>query len=60
MRSKVNDAEEKVYEVGESFVEEPGSFHAVSANASDTKPSRLMAVFVLDSNEQELVTPAGQ
>ncbi|MCY1434450.1 Cupin domain protein [compost metagenome] len=60
VRSKVNDAEEKVYEVGESFVEEPGSFHAVSANASDTKPSRLMAVFVLDSNEQELVTPAGQ
>jgi quercetin dioxygenase-like cupin family protein len=60
VRSKVNDSEEKVYQVGESFVEEPGSFHAVSANASDTKPSRLMAVFVLDSDEQALVTPAGQ
>ncbi len=60
VRSKINDSEEKVYQVGESFVEEPASFHAVSANASDTKPSRLMAVFVLDSDEQALVTPAGK
>jgi len=58
VRSKVNDSEEKVYRVGESFVEEPGSFHAVSANASATEPSRLMAVFVVDSGEQVLVTPA--
>lgn len=39
---------------------QPGSFHAVSANASDTEPSRLMAVFALDSDEKELVTPAKQ
>ena len=60
VRSKVNDAPEKVYKAGESFIEEPGSFHGVSANASDSEPARLMAVFVLDSDEQELVTPAGQ
>jgi hypothetical protein len=31
--------------------------HLVSANASDTEPARLLAVFVLDTNEKELVTP---
>jgi len=29
----------------------------VSANASTTEPSRLLAVFVLDSNETDLVKP---
>lgn len=58
VRSSVNGSPEKVYKAGENFIEEPGSFHAVSANASDTEPARLMAVFVLDSNEKELVTPA--
>lgn len=60
VRSSVNGSPEKVYKAGEHFIEEPGSFHGVSANASDTKPSRLMAVFVLDSDEKELVTPARQ
>ncbi|MNH08239.1 cupin domain-containing protein [Pseudomonas alkylphenolica] len=58
VRSQVNDGPEKVYKAGENFVEEPGSYHAVSANASDTQPARLLAVFVLDSTEKELVTPA--
>ena len=59
VRSSVNGSPEKVYQAGEHFIEEPGSFHGVSANASDTEPSRLMAVFVLDSsNEEQLVTPA--
>ena len=57
VRIRVNDAPEKVYNVGENFVEEPGSLHQVSANASDTQPARLLAVFVLDSTEKELVTP---
>ncbi|VVO33821.1 cupin domain-containing protein [Pseudomonas fluorescens] len=60
VRSRVNDAPEKVYNVGENFVEEPGSHHQVSANASDTKPARLLAVFVLDSDEKVLVTPTGK
>ncbi|WP_044872762.1 cupin domain-containing protein [Pseudomonas sp. LFM046] len=58
VRSSVNGSPEKVYKAGEHFVEEPGSFHGVSANASETEPARLMAVFVLNSNEKELVTPA--
>jgi quercetin dioxygenase-like cupin family protein len=42
----------KIYHVGENFVEEPGSVHEVSANASDTEPARLLAVFVLDTDEK--------
>ncbi|MFJ4192658.1 cupin domain-containing protein [Pseudomonas sp. NPDC089534] len=57
VRSKVGDAPEKVYKAGEHFVEQPGDFHAVSANASTTEPSRLLAVFVLDSTEGDLVRP---
>ena len=59
-RIKVKGEPEKIYNVGENFVEEPGSVHEVSANASDTEPARLLAVFVLDSDEKELVTPANQ
>lgn len=59
-RIKLKGQPEKIYHVGENFIEEPGSFHAVSANASDTEPARLLAVFVLDSDEKTLVTPANQ
>jgi quercetin dioxygenase-like cupin family protein len=58
VRIRIEGEPEKVYKAGENFVEEPGSFHAVSANASDTQPAKLLAVFVLDSSEKELVTPA--
>ncbi|MEM5384006.1 cupin domain-containing protein [Paraburkholderia phymatum] len=54
--SKVNDEPEHVYKAGESFFEEPGSLHAVSRNASKTKPAKLLAVFVVDSNDKELTT----
>ena len=45
------------YRAGESLSEFPGDRHAVSANASDTEPARLLAVFILDTNETELVYP---
>ena len=47
IRSQVNDGPVTVYEAGQSFSELPGDRHAVSANASDTKPSKLLAVFVV-------------
>jgi quercetin dioxygenase-like cupin family protein len=37
----------------------PGDRHKVSANASKTKPAKLLAVFVVDTNETELTTPFG-
>ncbi len=56
IRSKVNRDPERVYRAGESFVELPGDHHGVSANASDTQPARLLAVFVVDTDETNLVT----
>jgi hypothetical protein len=35
----------RVYKVGESFFEPPGSEHRVSENASATEPASLLAVF---------------
>jgi quercetin dioxygenase-like cupin family protein len=57
IRSSVNGSPERVYNAGENFYEEPGSLHGVSANASDKEPARLLAVFVLDTDEKELTTP---
>lgn len=54
--SKVNDEPERVYKAGESFFEEPGSRHPVSRNASKTNPAKLLAVFVVDSDDKELTT----
>src|ERR1700752_1078164 len=54
--SKVNDGPERVYQAGESFYEEPGARHPVSRNASKTTPAKLLAVFVVDSGDEELTT----
>src|SRR3954470_21194344 len=57
IRSQVNDGPVKVYHAGESFSENPGDRHNVSANGSATKPAKLLAVFVVDSGETALTTP---
>ena len=59
IRSQVNDGPVPTYEAGQSFSELPGDRHGVSANASETKPAKLLAVFVLDTNETELTIPFG-
>jgi quercetin dioxygenase-like cupin family protein len=55
IRSQVNDGPARVYRAGESWVELPGDHHRVSANASDTEPARLLAVFVVDTGETNIV-----
>jgi quercetin dioxygenase-like cupin family protein len=57
IRSKVNDEPEHVYQAGESWTEVPGDHHQVSANASSTEPARLLAIFVVDTTEQEILIP---
>lgn len=57
IESQVNDGPAKVYRAGESFYEAPGSLHAVSRNASKTEPAKLLAVFVVDSDDKQLTTP---
>lgn len=56
VRIQINDEPEKTYHAGENFVEMPGDHHGVSANASDTEPSRMLAVFVVDTDDKKLVT----
>jgi quercetin dioxygenase-like cupin family protein len=57
IESQVNDGPKRVYRAGESFYETPGSSHPVSRNASATAPARLLAVFVVDSDDEHLTTP---
>ena len=57
IRSQVNDGPVITYEAGQNFSELPGDIHRVSANASETKPAKLLAVFVVDTNETELTLP---
>lgn len=55
--SQVEGQAERVYKAGESFHELPGAHHVVSRNASMTEPAKLLAVFVVDSDDKVLTTP---
>ena len=57
IRSQVNDGPAKVFRKGENFSERPGDRHAVSANASDSEPAELLAVFVVDTADKDLTMP---
>jgi quercetin dioxygenase-like cupin family protein len=56
IRSRVNDGEERVYHAGEYWTEKPGVHHTVSENASATEPAKLLAIFVADTKDKDLVT----
>ena len=57
IESKVNDGETRIYRAGESWSESPGAIHSISRNASKIEPAKLLAVFVLDTNDEPLTTP---
>ena len=57
IESKVNDGETRIYRAGESWSEPPNATHSISRNASSTQPAKLLAVFVLDTNDNPLTTP---
>jgi quercetin dioxygenase-like cupin family protein len=57
IRSKVGDEPEKTYTAGQMFLETPGQLHAVSRNASATRPAKLLAI-LLAEKESQLTTPA--
>lgn len=57
IKSKVNNGEMHIYRAGESWSEPPGAIHSISRNASKTEPAKLLAVFVLDTNDKVLTTP---
>jgi quercetin dioxygenase-like cupin family protein len=57
IESQVNDGPKRIYHAGERFFEEPGAIHRISRNASRSKPAKLLAVFVANSDDKILTTP---
>jgi quercetin dioxygenase-like cupin family protein len=57
IESQVNDGPRQILHAGESFYEAPGARHLVSRNASKTQPAKLLAVFVVDTDDTALTTP---
>jgi quercetin dioxygenase-like cupin family protein len=57
IRTSVNDGPAVVYRAGQNFPEMPGDRHTLDENASKTEPAKLLAVFVVDTDEKELLTP---
>lgn len=57
IKSQVNDGPVTTYKAGQNFSENPGDRHGVSANASETEPAKLLAVFVVNTDEKDLVLP---
>ena len=55
--NKSNDGPVVTYRAGQNFAEMPGDQHTLDENASKTEPAKLLAVFVVDTNEKELLTP---
>lgn len=55
--SAVDNEPPHTYGAGEGWYETPGAHHRVSRNASKTQPAKLLAIFVMDSGEKQLVVP---
>jgi quercetin dioxygenase-like cupin family protein len=54
--NKSNDWPVVTYRAGQNFSEMPGDRHTLDENASKTEPAKLLAVFVVDTDEKELTT----
>ena len=52
IRSQLGGGPVETFKPGQSFFEPPGDTHLVSANASNTEPAELIAVFVADEGAQ--------
>jgi quercetin dioxygenase-like cupin family protein len=54
IRSQVEGEPAHDYRAGDSWYEPPGAHHVQSRNLSATQPARLLAVFVVDSDDRPL------
>jgi hypothetical protein len=52
IRSQLGGGPVETFKAGQSFFEPPGATHLVSANASNTEPAELIAVFVADEGAE--------
>src|SRR5213595_1451829 len=57
IRTSVNSGPVVTYRAGQNFSEMPGDQHTVDENASKTEAAKLLAVFVVDTDEKDLLTP---
>jgi quercetin dioxygenase-like cupin family protein len=57
VRSQINAGQVRTFQKGENWTEMPGDHHGVSANASDTMPAKVLAVFIVDNADTELTIP---
>jgi quercetin dioxygenase-like cupin family protein len=57
IRSKVNEGPERTYQAGEHWTERSGDHHQISKNASATEPAKLLAIFVVDTGDRQIVIP---
>jgi quercetin dioxygenase-like cupin family protein len=55
IRSQVEGGPLRVYRAVQSWTEPPNAHHLVSANASKTKPARLIAYIIADDGAQPTV-----
>ena len=55
VRSQVEGQVLREYHTGESWTEPPNAHHIVSANASKTKPARLIAYIIADDGAEATV-----
>jgi len=55
VRSQIDGQPLREYSAGETWTEPPNAHHVVSANASKTKPARLMAYVIADDGAQVTV-----
>ncbi|MBY0441344.1 MAG: cupin domain-containing protein [Mycobacteriaceae bacterium] len=53
IRSQVEGEPSRIYRAGETWLEDPGAHHVLAENASTIKPARFLAVFVVDSTDQD-------
>lgn len=54
IRNQIEGEPAKVYHVGDSWYEDPGAHHIMATNMSKTKPAKILAIFVVDSDDKEL------
>ena len=52
VRSQLDGGAVRTYAAGQSYYEAPNALHAVSANASATKPARFIAYFVCEGTKK--------
>lgn len=57
IRSQVAGQPARDYHAGESWFEDPGAHHVQARNMSASKPAKLLAVFVVDSDDKPLTIP---